>query len=115
MSMLNQSVKALTTAAEQAYNEEQNDCANYSDNEAGKVEASHSFGTEEIHNVAAQESADNADNDVGDGSHLFVPSHDDACDPAGQRAKDDPYQKVHFYLRRELRDRSIAFILSPAD
>jgi hypothetical protein len=112
---LDQSVKALTVASEQAYNEEQNDCAYYSDNEAGKVEASHSFCTEEFHNVAANESADNTDDDVGDGSHLFVPTHDNACDPASQRAKDDPYQKVHFYLRRELRDRSIIFILSPAD
>jgi len=97
---LDLSINASTT--DQAYDKEQNDCAHDSHKQTGKVEASHALSAEELHNVAAKESADNANNDVGNGSHLPVLSHNDACDPTGNRAKDDPYKKVHFYLHRDL-------------
>ena len=91
-----------STAAEQAHDEEQDDCSHDSHNQTGKVEASHALSAEELHNVAAKESADNTHNNVGNGSHLPVLSHNDACDPTGDGAKDDPYKKVHFYLHRDL-------------
>jgi hypothetical protein len=80
-----------------------------------KVEACDALSAEEIHDVAANESADNANNDIGDGAHLFVLVHNHTCDPAGESPKDDPYYYIHFCLQmvKVFRNSAILYLLCP--
>jgi len=87
-------------AADQADHEKQNDRAYDRSQNTGKVETGDALRAEELlHDPTPKKRADDADDDVGDGSHLPVLSHHDACDPASDGSKDDPYNDIHFYLR----------------
>jgi len=87
------------SAAEQAYHKEQDDRAYDRDQQAGKVKACDALRAELVHDPTADERADDANHDVGNGAHLLVLPHDDACDPSSDGAKDDPYDPVHSYLQ----------------
>ena len=85
-------------AAEQADDEEQDDRTSDGDQDTGQVETCHSLGTEQTHDPAAQNCADDANDDVGQRTHLFICPHDHARNPTCESAEDDPYKPVHFYL-----------------
>jgi len=85
-------------AADQADYEDQDDRAHNCNQKAGKVEASDALHAEETRKPAAEKRADDADDDIGEGSHFIVFPHDDAGNPSSKRAKDDPCNEIHFTL-----------------
>jgi hypothetical protein len=77
--------------ADHTHQEEQYDRAHDCNHDALKVEARDARCAELIKEPTPDPRADDANHDVGNGSHLSVPSHDHARDPACEGSEDDPY------------------------
>ena len=61
------------------------------DEHAGQVKSGDSLGSKDVcHKEAADHGTDNANNDIGEGTHLSVFAHDHARNPTGDRTKYDP-------------------------
>lgn len=99
--------KCLITlcSADQTDQEEQDHCASDRDQYAGQVEAGDTLYTEQTHDPATENRADDANDNVGKRTHLFICPHDHARDPTRECSEDDPYEPVHSYLHvKELWD-----------
>ena len=79
------------SAADQANQEEQDDCTDDRNYDAWQVEAGDALRAELIKEPTPDECADDAHHDVGNGAHLFIFPHDHARDPACERTEDNPY------------------------
>jgi len=77
-------------AAEQTDDEEQDDRTSDGDQDAGQVEAGHSLGTEQTHDPATQNCANDTNHNVGKRTHLFICPHNHARNPSREGSEDDP-------------------------
>lgn len=83
-------LSASAPAADQIDQPDQDYCAADCHEETVKIESGHASLPEKIHDETADECACDADDDVGERTHLAVGPHDKARDPACQRAKGNP-------------------------
>lgn len=77
--------------AHQACQEEQDHSAYYRNDHARKVEASHSLCTENVgHQETTDDGTDNTYDNVSQGAHLGILTHNHACNPTSDCTKYDP-------------------------
>src|SRR5690554_6899660 len=85
-----------SASAYQPDQEEQDNCAQNRNDQAGEVEAGHALRAEGIHDEASDQGTDNTDYDVRERAHLGVAPHDDAGNPSSNGTEDDPQDDVHY-------------------